>query len=320
MTTNVILDEGEVADKVSVVLCTYNGSEFIIPQLESILKQTYPLFEILVFDDASTDDTADKIRSYALGNPIVQLTVNSKNIGFTKNFEQAIQGAKGNIIAISDQDDIWLPEKIEKMLAVWNRKHPLIYCNSFVFEHNIPTSFRNPKNKMFSGEDGRKLLMVNSISGHSALIQKSFLPLIIPFPKKAIYDWWMGIVAAYNGGVQHLDEVLVFQRKHSNNITVRVLDNLLPGEKELFIKQQVIDYIDDFMNAPNMPVSHQQFGAIFLRLMKESLYKQFHFPLFLFIVKNRKLLLHYKSKPFSIFSRIKHSYIRARTLAYRRAI
>lgn len=315
MTFNGASETDMQTEKVSVVMCTYNGSEFIIPQLESIVHQTYPIHELLIFDDASKDDTAEKVASFASQYSYIKLIVNERNLGFTKNFEQALKAASGNVLSISDQDDVWFKEKIKRMMAVWNKTCPIIYCNSAIFEGSPTVHYRNPKNKMFEGKDGRKLFMVNSISGHSMLIRKDFLPLILPFPPKAMYDWWIGVVAAYNGGVQHVNEVLVFQRKHAQNITVRVLDQLPVGEKELFIKKQVIDCCEDFLSAPNIPPKHKDFLEKFLQLLKESLHHKLHIPLFLFIAKNRKILLHYKWKSVSIFSRIKHSYIRARTLA-----
>src|SRR6187402_1101242 len=96
--------------RISVVLCTYNGSSFIDEQVASILAQQYQPSEIIIQDDCSTDDTWNKLLQWEQRSPLIRLFRNEQNLGYNKNFEQVIQRASGDFIAISDQDDIWLPE------------------------------------------------------------------------------------------------------------------------------------------------------------------------------------------------------------------
>ena len=101
---------------VSVVMCTYNGERFLREQMDSILAQTYPIHEIIISDDCSTDGTIDILREYAAKHTFIKIHQNARNIGFNSNFYHAFNRATGEYIAISDQDDIWFPQKIEEQV------------------------------------------------------------------------------------------------------------------------------------------------------------------------------------------------------------
>src|ERR1700744_3577317 len=94
---------------ISVALCTYNGEKYIKEQLDSIINQTYTCIEVIIVDDGSTDSTYDIISDYALRDNRIKCFKNETNLGFNKNFEKAVSLTSGEYIAISDQDDIWLP-------------------------------------------------------------------------------------------------------------------------------------------------------------------------------------------------------------------
>ncbi len=294
--------------KVSVVMCTYNGDKYLAQQLDSILQQTYPVHELLVFDDVSNDGTMQVLQDYAHQYPIIQVKQNPVNLGFTKNFEQAIQAGTGDVIAISDQDDVWMKDKIELMMHAWQPQHPLIYCNSYIFSGEVPSEGKETVFTMFSGTDPRKIFLANTISGHAILCQRSFIHLVVPFSEKAMYDWWMGVVAAYNGGVQHYPKVLCLQRSHGDNSTVNVLDKLSAVEQKNKKKQRLIEQCRVFATAPNIPPEHKKFVLMFADLLEQSLQIRFHRPLFSFMVRNRKLLFSFKKKKVVIFSHVKHSY------------
>src|SRR5687768_2514416 len=101
---------------ISVALCTYNGAKFIAEQLESICKQTTPPNEIVICDDGSTDDTIACIDRVKKNHPAIDWKIkrNTANLGYVKNFEQAVLLTTGDIVFLSDQDDVWLPEKVQK--------------------------------------------------------------------------------------------------------------------------------------------------------------------------------------------------------------
>src|ERR671927_271278 len=110
--------------KFSVAMCTYNGARFVREQLASIAAQTRPPDELVVCDDCSTDATLECIREFARTAPFpVRVVENEKNAGSTKNFERAVELCEGDFIALADQDDVWLPEKLQRLEEVLANKN-----------------------------------------------------------------------------------------------------------------------------------------------------------------------------------------------------
>ena len=101
---------------VSIILCTYNGARFLREQLDSIVNQTYPIYELIIQDDCSTDSTESIAKEYVEKFPFIKFVKNETNKGINLNFFSAISRATGEYIAISDQDDIWELNKIEKQI------------------------------------------------------------------------------------------------------------------------------------------------------------------------------------------------------------
>ena len=304
----ITMQQNKPTIKVSVVLCTYNGAKYIQEQLDSIINQTYPVYELLIFDDVSTDNTVEIVNQYAKKHSFIKVSVNEKNLGYTKNFEQALQAATGDAVSICDQDDVWIKDKLERMMNAWDTKHPLIYCNSYIFSGDVPQQPKGPVFRMFEGTDARKVFLANTISGHAIVCRKDFIKLVVPFSKDAMYDWWMGVVAAYNGGVQHYDKVLVYQRSHADNSTVDILEKYDEDDQKNIKKQRMAKQCRVFMTAPNIPPADKILLSTFANLLEESLYVKFHKPLYKFMVKHRRLLFNFKKKKIVIFSHLKHSY------------
>src|SRR5215470_8302349 len=99
---------------ISVAMCTYNGARFLAEQLGSLAAQSRLPDELVVCDDGSTDESAEIVKDFARHAPFpVRLEVNEENLGATKNFEKAIGLCRGEVIALSDQDDVWYPKKLE---------------------------------------------------------------------------------------------------------------------------------------------------------------------------------------------------------------
>ena len=114
---------------VSVVVGTYNGSKYIETQLQSIIEQTYSNLEVIIVDDASNDDTVAIVQNIAKKHKHISAYTFNDNLGYIKNFERGIALAKGDLIALSDQDDWWHPSKIKTLVEHINDKD-LIYCDS----------------------------------------------------------------------------------------------------------------------------------------------------------------------------------------------
>ncbi|MFL5505263.1 MAG: glycosyltransferase, partial [Gemmatimonadales bacterium] len=108
---------------VSVVLCTYNGARYLPEQLDSLARQSLPPTELVVRDDDSTDETASLVAAFAERAPFpVRWTCNAERLGPTRNFGAAIADATGEFVALCDQDDVWLPEKLERVVGALMRE------------------------------------------------------------------------------------------------------------------------------------------------------------------------------------------------------
>lgn len=113
---------------VAVVMCTYNGEKFLREQLDSILDQTYPISEIIIQDDRSTDGTVALLKEYEERHPNIHVFVNEQNLGFNLNFKTACMRPTTDLIAISDQDDVWFKDKIERQVAAMGENN--ICCST----------------------------------------------------------------------------------------------------------------------------------------------------------------------------------------------
>lgn len=292
---------------VSVVMCTYNGGLYVQEQIASILAQTYPIHELLIYDDGSTDNTVPLIEEIARNISYIKLIRNEKNLGFNRNFEQALLAASGDVIAPCDQDDIWLADKLAIMIARWDEKYPLIYCHSLAFKGEVPATPKVSQIfRYYKGHDPRKIFMRNFVSGHAMLIKRSFLPLVLPFKEEVTYDWWMAVVASYNGGVQYVEQALVLHRIHGNNAT-HILN--LNKEQQIRHEKKILkSHLKGFLDARGIPQPHKMLLKKFSELLEQSETKGFHLRFFLFLLRHRNLFFSYKKKMISIFSHAKHSY------------
>lgn len=209
--------------KVSVALCTYNGEEYIEEQIESILNQTYNINEVVVFDDSSTDSTLQKINKYADKYPqLFEVHSNDKNVGVDKNFARCIKHCKGDAIAISDQDDIWHEEKIEREVEVLSQqKVSLVFHNSIIVTNSLErkgdlwstVQQQVPKN----GDQQQFLVRLtkhNFAQGCTILFDARLKRYLESIPSQWGYDYYIAVVAALTGGLHAIDDELLLYRQH----------------------------------------------------------------------------------------------------------
>lgn len=135
---------------VSVVMCTYNGEKYLKEQIDSILNQTYPIHELIIQDDRSTDRTVDIVKACQQQDKRVKLYINDVPAGFNYNFSSAFTKATGEYIASSDQDDIWRPDKIEVLVGHIDN-NSLLFHNSLLFTTSITqtSGMKNPGNVLY---------------------------------------------------------------------------------------------------------------------------------------------------------------------------
>ncbi len=230
---------------ISVALCTYNGSAFVEQQLRSILDQTVPPQEVVVFDDGSVDGTerivADVVETWRGRHPEATLDVrihHSKSpLGVTANFERALAACTGNLIALSDQDDVWPRDRLERMLAVFDASPGLQLLHTdarLVDEAGRPTGAtlletlgvsQADRSAVHAGRAVDVLLRRNIVTGATTMLRRELVLRARPFPQSWVHDEWLAMVAATTGAMDLLDEPLVDYRQHGGNqIGVTSLD------------------------------------------------------------------------------------------------
>lgn len=222
---------------ISVALCTHNGEQFIAEQLLSILSQSLPPAEIIMSDDASTDRTVECARGVAENfldhNPEVntrfRVLENLQPLGVAANFEQAISECSADVIALSDQDDLWAADRLERVATEFDNRSELLLLHSdarLIDESGAPlphTLFdalevsRSMKNEIHAGEAFRLLLKRNLVTGATTVFRRSLFDVARPFPESWLHDEWLAIVAAATGRLDFLEETLVDYRQHDAN-------------------------------------------------------------------------------------------------------
>ncbi len=205
---------------VSVAMATCNGAAFVRPQIESILDQTYEHVELIVSDDASTDGTADILAEYQSAGKLV-LVKNGVTLGYKKNFEQVVSLCTGEFIALSDQDDIWVPKKVETLTKAIG-KHAMIYSDSLLVDENgrsLGRTLSHRRRRRFQAiADARTLYFDNCIFGHAMMFRRDVLPYCLPFPDGVEHDTWLPYAATILGGIAYCDECLVHYRQHGESV------------------------------------------------------------------------------------------------------
>jgi GT2 family glycosyltransferase len=219
---------------VSVCMAAYNGAPFIEAQLRSILPQLEPTDEIVIVDDASHDGTVDYILrtqrelERTPGAPRMLLIQHQINWGVVSSFEDAVRCATGDILFFSDDDDLWAPDKVRKVLDVFATQPKIqVVSSGFILidEHDLPTiDSEFLRHRRFTPSLAANLLR-NQFQGSTMAFRSSLIKNILPFPPDRLFlhDAWIG---SWNllarGGTAHIDEPLLLYRRHPGNYTRRL--------------------------------------------------------------------------------------------------
>lgn len=214
---------------ISVIVCTYNGEKYLREQLDSILNQTYSNIELIIVDDCSTDSTWNIINDYLKHYPKIIVKKNNINLGYIKNFEGAMHLAKGEFIALSDQDDIWDLRKLE-ILQKHIEEHSMIYSDSeMIDEQGASLDKKMSDIKFLSDINNPAILMTdNCIAGHATLFTKELFINAQPFPIHIPHDWWLAFIATLYNKIIYIGRPLVNYRQHADNVigSVRIKERV----------------------------------------------------------------------------------------------
>lgn len=215
---------------ISIVMAVYEPNlQWFREQLDSLEAQTYPNLELLVIDDCSPTVPFETVQQYiaeSIRSFPYQVQRNEKNLGSNSSFEKLTQQARGKYIAYCDQDDVWLPEKLETLYAEIRQKQAVMsYCDMTVVDamgYQIASSLRDirPRLQYLQGENlFGQYFFRNCTAGCSMLIWADIAKRAVPFPPHTVADHWLALWAAKKGCIAFVDRPMVMYRQHQQNQT-----------------------------------------------------------------------------------------------------
>lgn len=218
----------------SVCIATYNGEKFIAEQLTSILGQIAPNDEVIISDDGSTDSTCAIIESF--GDQRITLLHNNAH-NFKHNFINALQHARGKYIFLSDQDDVWLPNKYE-ICCNYLTQYDLVVTDNIITDTNLNTIHPSFFAFYKSGKGILKNAIRNTYFGACMAFRHDVLDLALPIPQtnEIGHDIWIGLVAEIVGTVYFIPQPLLLYRRHSQALTNLNDSFLHRSQRNLFVK------------------------------------------------------------------------------------
>ena len=192
---------------VSIAMCTCNGESFLLDQLESISKQIVLPDELIICDDQSTDGTLKIAQNFQKKSTFcMKIYLNSSKLGCTKNFEKTISLCRKNIIVLSDQDDEWYPNKIERTISVFKNYPKIGYLfsdamivdeqlqnSNFTIWEKISFDFKQRKDYR-QGQQLKVLLKHNVVTGATMAFRAELRKLILPIPEQWFHDAWIALL------------------------------------------------------------------------------------------------------------------------------
>lgn len=202
-------------------MASYNGSAFIREQIESILNQLGTNDELVIVDDASTDETRQLIRAFT--DPRIRLIEPVANQGYVRSFEQAVLASKGAFILLADQDDIWIEGRLERMLEALVRDY-VVATNFDVLgggpRPSIPR-LRSQDSARRAANLAGILIGYRAYYGCGMGFRREFLGMFVPVPPylRESHDLWIAIGGNMLGSMRHLDAPTLLRRIHGENAT-----------------------------------------------------------------------------------------------------
>jgi len=224
-----IADQPDDKPPVDVVMATYNGARFLPEMLASLVAQDWPTLRLIACDDVSNDETVAILES----RPDLEVEIhrNLANLGARENFSRALRLARAPYVALADQDDVWLPRKVELMVgrmreleARHGADRPLLVYSDLQIVDDaltvvVPSYFDDSfKSREVTGV--QDFAISNHFPGCAMLVNRALIDLALPVPPRAyMHDWWLCLVAAACGEIGHVHEPLLLFRRHGGNVS-----------------------------------------------------------------------------------------------------
>lgn len=209
------------ATRVSVCMASYRGASFIADQIRSILDQLDAVDELVIYDDASPDNTVEVING--VNDPRIRLIQGASNVGYVRAFEAAIGASRGNFIFLSDQDDVWVPGRVALMLE--GLRDSAVVATNFAMLGGGPRPWIPP---LTAKMNGRRLAnLVGIMVGYRAYygcgmaFRRDFVDVVTPIPSyvRESHDLWIAICGNLAQSIAHLEAPSLLRRLHEQNET-----------------------------------------------------------------------------------------------------
>lgn len=235
--------------KINIVMSTYNGEQFLAEQIDSIQQQTFKDWQLLIRDDGSSDQTPEIIKSFVAQDPRI-IFINEhdcENLGVVKNFFTLIKHDKADYYFFSDQDDVWLEDKLETMLAV-ARQYPdqlplLVYTDLCVVNQNLQVMNQSMirSQSHHANTELVQELTENTVTGGVAMINHALAEQWRTLDNIIMHDWYLALLAAAIGKLVYIDQPGELYRQHDNNVLgartfTKRLKNWLSGPSKMLEK------------------------------------------------------------------------------------
>lgn len=269
-------------------MCTYNGEDFLEQQIQSILNQSYTDFRLIIIDDISKDGTVEIIKKLMLHDKRIEFHQNEKNLGYFNNFLYGLNFVKSDYLFFSDQDDIWVNNKIEIQLAdlMQDDENVLMnFSNSFLLynETNIKTIYkskRDPNKIKPYYSFPIDLALKNIVAGHTILIRSNQIPLIKERMSKIIdrnklyFDYVLTLILLDIGKIKFLNKSLVYFRQHPNSTSTKMRMNYYTyvGSNAYAISQisnspKMVNYF----SVLNQTITKKSNFSAYIKLLRQNL-------------------------------------------------
>lgn len=262
---------------ISVVMATYNGGKYLKEQLESIFSQTLLPSEIIVCDDGSTDDTLRILKSCS-NNDLLRYVANPQTLGVIENFKKAASlASEENFIAFADQDDVWMPHKLEELYKKMHnlnymRSPALVYSDLKLVDRDLRTinnSFWNELKVSSKDHCLEGLFLRNIVTGCSMLINQKMKEIFLKMPSGIyMHDAWIAFAAYAFGEVGVVHDSLLCYRQHEHNITFS--DSVKINERGS-VAARVMKIISELLNGSALLVNELQLANDFYTCFNQCL-------------------------------------------------
>jgi glycosyltransferase involved in cell wall biosynthesis len=245
---------------IDILLAAYNGEKFLKEQVESVLSQTCKDWQLLIRDDGSTDATVQIIKSYIKKYPdkIRLIEDNLGNLGVGHNFGTILQYSKSEYIMFCDQDDVWLPEKIQltfNKMKEAQKLYPdtpiLVFTDLTIVDEDLgiiaESLWSYHKVDPQKGSLLENIIYCNIITGCTIMINKNTKELMIPFPEYVrLHDWWAALKAAKYGKIFYITDSTILYRQHSANVIGTRKEAMTPSVFIRKLKRFIRNYSNDY--------------------------------------------------------------------------